>query len=340
VGSGFFVEDGSRVVTNAHVVNGQHDLITVNSHDGNTYKARIEKLDDINDLAVLRLEDGAHNKASLKVGTSAGLATGADLYVVGHPEGRNDTYISPGLFQRRYPLNEIGKGMNIPDAPKSNEFSEMLKHAAGLYGAASQRDYDAYVSSERLDMFAHGRPGNSGSAVVDGKGEVIGVLANGGTVDQLKEFSWSVPSEKLQALLDPNNKKFDFQYEQVSAWHSMPIVTSVFTGGISALTLGLPRVGGTVIGGISLLTVPSEFEAFTQAKDSNARWYSGLNLASDAGFIAGAVLAYFPRARLASRLATLTGIGGMIGAEMVPHYEYLTDIKRTTGDTRPPFLWE
>ena len=336
-GSGFFVGDGSQVVTNAHVVNGMRDLISITAHDGQRYKARIENIDDINDLAVLRLEDNKRSAAALKIADSINLKKGDELFMLGHPEGRAATYISPGTFESRYPLKEIGKGL-APPAEKTS-MAEQLERAAKAYGDASKRDFEKYATSERIEMYLHGLPGSSGSAVLNKNGELVSVLANGAAVKALEEHSWSVPSERLQALLQPENQKFNFKYETVSLFYSSPILRSSFTVGTGALALGLPRLGGTLVGGIGLLALPGDFASFQNAKTSNDKLFYGLNTASDISFAAGALLSYIPRARAAAVIAKGIGLTGLASSLFVPHVPYLTEITRKDGEARPPFLW-
>ena len=77
-GSGFFVDDDGHVITDAHVAYPGVELKVVD-YRGEQYRARIEKLDDINDLAVLKVE-GAKKGAfkPLSLGRSDGLVPDRD----------------------------------------------------------------------------------------------------------------------------------------------------------------------------------------------------------------------------------------------------------------------
>jgi Trypsin-like serine proteases, typically periplasmic, contain C-terminal PDZ domain len=83
-GSGFFIEDGSRVVTNAHVVRLNNSLFEVRAHGGKAYEARIERYDNLNDLAILKLERSQRSPDVLELGSAVRLNKGEKLYAMGH----------------------------------------------------------------------------------------------------------------------------------------------------------------------------------------------------------------------------------------------------------------
>src|SRR5262249_13099205 len=91
--SGFFADEAGHVITNAHVVQGKTEVSVVTT-DGDSYRARIEKLDDINDLAVLKLEGLKPNSFKhLQLGSSDALKVDQSVYALGHPQGVRPTFI-------------------------------------------------------------------------------------------------------------------------------------------------------------------------------------------------------------------------------------------------------
>ena len=136
-GSGFFVAD-DLVVTNAHVVAGEDDSDVVLS-DGSRMDGTVVAFDPVRDLAVLRTS-GADRPAlpldGAEVGTSGG--------VFGHPGG-GPLEISP--FQVGEQITAVGT--DIYDSRRSER--KVLVLAADL------------------------APGDSGGALVDPRGQVVGV---------------------------------------------------------------------------------------------------------------------------------------------------------------------
>ncbi|MGH9249273.1 MAG: MarP family serine protease [Acidimicrobiales bacterium] len=136
-GSGFFVAD-DLVVTNAHVVAGEDDSDVVLS-DGTRMDGTVVAFDPARDLAVLRTSGAARPALPLdeaEVGTSGG--------VFGHPGG-GPLEISP--FQVGEQINAVGT--DIYDSSRSER--SVLVLAADL------------------------APGDSGGALVDSQGHVVGV---------------------------------------------------------------------------------------------------------------------------------------------------------------------
>lgn len=135
-GSGFVAEPGV-VVTNAHVVAGQDttELIAV---DGSRATAQVVMFDPETDLAVLTSGVGA---AALPIAQSGVGAQGA---VFGYPGG-GALELSP--FQVREEVQAVGRD---------------------LYGSGPTRR-QVLILSSRL------APGDSGAALVDGTGSVVGV---------------------------------------------------------------------------------------------------------------------------------------------------------------------
>ena len=136
-GSGFFVAD-DLVVTNAHVVAGEDDSDVLLS-DGTRMDGTVVAFDPVRDLAVLRTS-GADRPAlpldEAEVGTAGG--------VFGHPGG-GPLEISP--FQVGEQITAVGT--DIYDSSRSER--DVLVLAADL------------------------APGDSGGALVDSRGQVVGV---------------------------------------------------------------------------------------------------------------------------------------------------------------------
>ena len=137
-GSGFTVAPG-LVVTNAHVVAGQRRTFVVRP-DGSRLRAEVTVFDPGRDLALLAvpgLGQAPLPVAAAKVGTTAA--------VFGHPAGQEDVEVSPASIRQQ--VNALG-----PD----------------LYELGVTRRSVLVLAAELA-------PGDSGGAVVDDDGNVVGV---------------------------------------------------------------------------------------------------------------------------------------------------------------------
>ncbi|MEA2686715.1 MAG: hypothetical protein QOE93_1910 [Actinomycetota bacterium] len=137
-GSGFAVE-GDTVVTNAHVVAGV-DRPSVIRPDGRRLPATVLVFDPARDLAVLSVPD--LGEEPLAVGEAT---IGADGAVFGHPGGQDEVEVSPARIEAV--VNALGRD---------------------LYGESTIRR-EIYILAAQLE------PGDSGGALVDADGVVVGV---------------------------------------------------------------------------------------------------------------------------------------------------------------------
>jgi len=136
LGSGVLVDEQGTILTNHHVIE-QASEVKVSLSDGRELKARIAGVDPRTDLAVLRVDGGGLPKAVL--GNSDGLEVGDVVLAFGNPFGLGGT-VTMGI------VSAIGRG-NI--------------------GVA---DYEDFIQTD-----AAINPGNSGGALVNTRGEVIGI---------------------------------------------------------------------------------------------------------------------------------------------------------------------
>lgn len=157
LGSGFVIRSDGVVLTNAHVVRDATH-VNVALRDGTTYPATVVGVDDVNDLAVLRVKASGLPVAPL--GNSSQLIIGEWAIAIGNPYGfvlaNTEPSVTVGVVS--------GVGRNL------------LADAAG-----------GGVSVDMIQTDAAINPGNSGGALVDAAGDVIGVNSsiyspNGGSV--------------------------------------------------------------------------------------------------------------------------------------------------------------
>lgn len=160
-GSGFFVSE-DLVVTNAHVVAGE-DESTVELSDGSTLEAEVVAFDPERDLAVLRTIDGGGPPLPLRDGGVGDIGG-----VFGRPGG-GPLEISP--FRIADEITAVGRDI-----------------------------YDRETTSrEVLVLAAELAPGDSGSALVDPQGQVIGVAF--AVAPDKPNVAYALAIEELEVVL-------------------------------------------------------------------------------------------------------------------------------------------
>jgi len=139
-GTGFVVAP-ERVVTNAHVVAGVREPVVRIGGEGRRYRSEVVLLDPERDLAVLRVP-----------------RLPAPALTIGQDIGRGDAAMVAG-----FPL----------DGPYTAEPARVRQvltaHGENIYGEAG-------VDREVYSLYAKIEPGNSGGPLLDGDGDVVGVV--------------------------------------------------------------------------------------------------------------------------------------------------------------------
>ena len=147
IGSGFIVQSDGIIVTNAHVVAGATKM-SVALRDGQTYDAKVIGIDELNDLAVLRIN--ATRLPVAPIGSSSDLAIGEWAIAIGNPYGF--------LLGNTEPSVTAG----VISATGRNLVPQQGQEGGGTYVDMLQTD-------------ASINPGNSGGPLVNALGQVIGV---------------------------------------------------------------------------------------------------------------------------------------------------------------------
>ena len=140
-GSGFIIDRGGVILTNAHVVD-QADKVTVTLKDGRTLQGKVQGVDEVTDLAVIKIEGGSSNLPVAPLGDSNQVQVGDWAIAVGNPLGLDNTVTLGIVSTLDRPSSQVG----IPD--KRLNFIQT----------------DAAIN-----------PGNSGGPLLNERGEVIGI---------------------------------------------------------------------------------------------------------------------------------------------------------------------
>ncbi len=136
-GSGVIISSDGYIVTNSHVVDGADELI-VTLNDNTEYSARIIGSDKTTDLALIKVD--AQKLPAITIANSDSLRVGEWVLAVGNPLGLNNT-VTAGIVSAK-------------------------ARSLGANGVESFIQTDAAINS-----------GNSGGALVNTRGELVGINA-------------------------------------------------------------------------------------------------------------------------------------------------------------------
>ncbi|SFQ41885.1 Do/DeqQ family serine protease [Pseudarcicella hirudinis] len=161
-GSGVIISSDGYIVTNNHVVQGA-DEVSVILNDKRELKAKVISTDPSTDIAVIQVK--AANLPFLTFGDSDGLRVGEWVLAVGNPFNLEST-VTAGIVSAKGRQNIIDRG-------DGNEVSPL----------------ESFIQTD-----AAVNPGNSGGALVNLKGELVGInTAIYSRTGQFAGYSFAVP---------------------------------------------------------------------------------------------------------------------------------------------------
>jgi serine protease Do len=169
-GSGIIVSSDGYILTNNHVIEGA-DQLSVTMANDRQFEATLIGRDPETDVAVLKIEGSSLPFA--KLGNSDQVGVGEWVLAIGNPFGLNQT-VTAGIIS--------AKGRSLPNGP----------------GSSRDNRYDDFFQTD-----AAINPGNSGGALVNLKGEVIGMNTaifsrSGGYMG----IGFAVPANMASAVMD------------------------------------------------------------------------------------------------------------------------------------------
>ncbi|MGW3624572.1 S1C family serine protease [Streptomyces sp. NPDC000880] len=168
-GSGVITTADGEVITNNHVVSGA-DTVKVQLSDGKTYTAKVVGTDPDKDLALIKLE-GASGLKAASLGDSSKVQVGDEVVAIGSPEGLTGTVTSgivSALNRDVTVAKDQGQGQPQQRGGGGWPFEFGGQQFNGDTGA-SKTTYKALQTDASLN------PGNSGGALINMNGEIIGI---------------------------------------------------------------------------------------------------------------------------------------------------------------------
>lgn len=166
-GSGVIISQDGYIVTNNHVVDGADEL-TVTLNDNQEYSARIIGTDKTTDLALIKID--GKNLPAITIANSEDIKVGEWVLAVGNPLGLNNT-VTAGIVSAK-------------------------ARSLGANGVESFIQTDAAINS-----------GNSGGALVNTRGELVGI--NAMLYSQTGSYSgygFAIPTTIMNKVVDDLKK--------------------------------------------------------------------------------------------------------------------------------------
>lgn len=157
IGSGVILSADGRILTNAHVVDGAQSVVITTS-DGTKYQASVVGADTKADIAVVQAKN-ASGLAAASLGDSSKLAVGQEVIAIGSPGGLQNTVTTGIVSALNRNLSDIGQGEQQQQSPFNRTSNQ----------TSDSPSYTAIQTDASINQ------GNSGGALVDANGNVIGI---------------------------------------------------------------------------------------------------------------------------------------------------------------------
>lgn len=166
-GSGVIISADGYIVTNNHVIADAKE-VEVSLHDNRTYKAKVIGTDPSTDLAVIQIKES--NLPNLAFGNSDNMKVGQWVLAVGNPFNLAST-VTAGVIS--------AKGRNI----------RIIKDQAAL---------ESFIQTD-----AAVNPGNSGGALVNLNGDLIGInTAISTQTGTFMGYAFAIPSKIVEKVVE------------------------------------------------------------------------------------------------------------------------------------------
>jgi putative serine protease PepD len=171
-GSGFVVTADGKIITNEHVVDGAQSVTVKLGVNGKAQTAQVLAADASKDLALLKINQS--NLKPLSFADSSKVEVGDAVFAIGNPYGLDHTLTS-GI------VSALDRDI---DAPDGTPIKDVIQTDAAL------------------------NPGNSGGALIDGSGQVVGVNSQIASASSSESeagnvgIGFAIPSNTVKAFVE------------------------------------------------------------------------------------------------------------------------------------------
>ncbi|MBV6478912.1 MAG: hypothetical protein HGGPFJEG_01669 [Ignavibacteria bacterium] len=173
-GSGFFFNESGLIGTNYHVIENI-DSIIVKTSEGKFYNAELIIAEEKNDFAIIKILNADNKKFPvIKFGNSDELKAGQEVFAIGSPLGFEYT-LSSGIIAAVRENESVNFADPITYETETKSFEKVIQITAPI------------------------SPGNSGGALFNSKGEVIGITTY--TYTGYGNLNFAIAANTFQKLI-------------------------------------------------------------------------------------------------------------------------------------------
>lgn len=173
-GTGFVITSDGLILTNKHVVSDAGATYTVIMSDGKNYDAKVQSLDPLNDLAVIKVD--ARNLPVVELGDSDQLVVGQWVVAIGNALGQYQNTVTVGVVS--------AKERQIQASDATGSTTESLQ---------GMLQTDAAINA-----------GNSGGPLVNLAGQVVGI--NTAVASGAQGIGFAIPINAAKSAIDSIKK--------------------------------------------------------------------------------------------------------------------------------------
>ncbi len=199
-GSGIIVSNDGYIATNNHVIDGAQK-VTITLKSGKDYTAKIIGTDEKTDMALLKID--AENLTPVVMADSDKLVAGEQIVVIGNP------------------LGELGGSVTT--------------------GIISATDREVTVQNETMRLLqidAAVNPGNSGGALFNMNGELVGVVNAKYASEEVEGLGFAIPVNTAKSTIDDL-----LEYGYVKGRAQLGITAIEISDAQTALSAGVTELG-------------------------------------------------------------------------------------------------
>ncbi|QTA33567.1 serine protease [Streptomyces sp. CA-256286] len=214
-GSGVVITEDGEIVTNNHVISGAQQ-IEVTLSTGKTYTADVVGTDPDKDLALIKLR-GASGLKTASLGDSSQVKVGDQVVAIGSPEGLTGT-VTSGI------ISALDRDVTVAKDDSGSSGQDQGQGQGQGQGGGQQWPFEfggqqfngdtgeKTTTYKALQTDASLNPGNSGGALINMDGEIIGInsamyapsssAAGSGSTAGSVGLGFAIPVNTLKADLD------------------------------------------------------------------------------------------------------------------------------------------
>ncbi|MEV6196005.1 trypsin-like peptidase domain-containing protein [Streptomyces sp. NPDC051920] len=171
-GSGVIITTDGEIITNNHVISGASE-IKVQLNDGKSYTATVVGTDSKKDLALIKLDNAPSGLKPATLGNSDGVQVGDQVVAIGSPEGLTGT-VTSGI------VSALDRDVTVSTDESQGQQQQQGGDSGQWPFEFGGRQFNGDTGSstttyKALQTDASLNPGNSGGALIDMNGNIVGI---------------------------------------------------------------------------------------------------------------------------------------------------------------------